>query len=323
MSVYVDEHRERFGVEPICQALGVSASAYYQRASGGRSERAVEDQRLVAVIGEVHKANYECYGQERIWWELRRRGEDVGRDRVARLMRQEGVRGAKRRGKPWQTTNADPDAHKRPDLVQRDFTAGRPNELWVADLTHLRCWEGVLYLAFIIDVFSRMIVGWQLACHMRRELVLDALAMAIGIRGPGADVALVHHSDNGSQYVSFDYAQELDDHDVLQSTGSVGDAYDNALAESWVDSLKTELIADRVWRTPAQLELAVVEYIGWFNHVRLHSSLGFVPPVEHELRWRQSQVDLLSARTATAAVEGRTAERWSRRSTVQVTRSHN
>ena len=168
-----------------------------------------------------------------------------------------------------------------------------------------------------------MIVGWQLACHMRRELVLDALAMAIGIRGPGADVALVHHSDNGSQYVSFDYAQELDDHDVLQSTGSVGDAYDNALAESWVDSLKTELIADRVWRTPAQLELAVVEYIGWFNHVRLHSSLGFVPPVEHELRWRQSQVDLLSARTATAAVEARTAERWSRRSTVQVTRSHN
>jgi len=152
VSAYIDEHRERFGVEPICQALGVSASAYYQRASGGRSERAVEDQRLVALIGEVHKANYECYGQERIWWELRRRGEDVGRDRVARLMRQEGVRGAKRRGKPWQTTNADPDAHKRPDLVQRDFTAGRPNELWVADLTHLRCWEGVLYLAFIIEM---------------------------------------------------------------------------------------------------------------------------------------------------------------------------
>lgn len=146
--------------------------------------------------------------------------------------------------------------------MRRDFTAEAPNELWFADLTYLRCWEGVLYLAFIIDCFSRMIVGWQLASHMRTDLVLDALRMAIGIRGPGADVELVHHSDNGSQYVSFDYAQTLDDHSVLQSTGSVGDCYDNALAESWVDSLKTELIADRVWRTRQQLELAVVEYTG-------------------------------------------------------------
>ena len=148
-----------------------------------------------------------------------------------------------------------------------------------------------------------------------------------GIRLSGLPVrssqqALLRGPVEPGQYTSFDYGETLEDHGVLQSTGSVGDAYDNALAESWVDSLKTELIADRVWRTRAQLELAVVEYIGWFNHVRLHSSLGFVPPVEHELRWRQSQVDLLSARTATAAVEGRTAERWSRRSTVQVTRSH-
>jgi putative transposase len=321
VSAFVDQARARHGVEPICRTLGISASAYYRRASGERSARAVEDERLLVRIREVHQANYECYGQERVWWELRRQGEDVGRDRVARLMRSAGTRGAKRRGKPWRTTIPDPEAHKRPDLVNRDFTAEAPNRLWVADFTHLRCWEGVLYLAFIIDVFSRMIVGWQLASHMRKELVLDALRMAIGLRGPGADVALVHHSDNGSQYVSFDYAQELDDHDVLQSTGSVGDAYDNALAESWVDSLKTELIADRVWRTIAQLELAIVEYIGWFNNIRLHSSLGFLPPAEYEFHWQLSQLETLSAKTAITALRGRTADRWSSRSTVQSTRS--
>jgi putative transposase len=298
VSRFIDSRRERFGVEPICRTLDVSASAYYQRATGARSARAIR---------QVHRDNYECYGQERVWRELRRRGVDVGRDRVARLMRQAGIRGAKRRRKPWRTTKPDPDAYRRPDLVQRDFTAVAPNELWVADLSYLRCWEGVLYLAFIIDCFSRMIVGWQLASHMRTDLVLDALRMAIGIRGPGADVELVHHSDNGSQYVSLDYAQTLDDHGVLQSTGSVGDCYDNALAESWVDSLKTELIADRVWRTRQQLELAVVEYIGWFNHIRLHRSLGFIPPAEYELRSKRSQVETLGARTAAEPVEIRAA----------------
>jgi putative transposase len=229
VSRYLDEHRERFGVEPICQTLGVSASAYYQRASGERSRRQVEDEELTSLMVEAWEANYCCYGQERLWRELGRRGVEVGRDRVARLMRKAQIRGAKRRGKPWRTTKADPEATKRPDLVGRDFSAERPNELWVADLTYLRCWEGVLYLAFIIDVFSRMIVGWQLAAHMRKELVLDALRMAIGLRGPGADMALVHHSDQGSQYTSFDYGQELDDHSVLQSMGSVGDAYDKGL----------------------------------------------------------------------------------------------
>ena len=297
MSEFVDSRRDRFGAEPVCRTLGVSASAYYQRATGERSRRQIGDERLLRLIREVHRENYECYGQQRIWKALRREGEDVGRDRVARLMRSAGIKGAKRRGKPWRTTKPDPESQKRADLVGRDFTAERPNELWVADLTHLRCWEGVSYLAFIIDAFSRMIVGWQLAGHMRTDLVLDALRMAIGLRGPGADVALVHHSDNGSQYVSFDYGQELDDHDVLQSTGTVGDALDNALAESWVDSVKTELIADRVWRTRAQLELAVVEYISWFNHVRLHSALGFVPPAEHEAVWR-SQPQALPAQAA-------------------------
>jgi transposase InsO family protein len=283
VSVFVELHRH-LGVEPVCQALGVSASAYYQRASGERSSREVEDERLIERIRDVHRRNYECYGQERVWRALGREGEEVGRDRVARLMRREGIRGAKRRGRPWKTTASDPAAEQRPDLVCRDFTAERPNELWVADLTQVRCWEIRLYLAFVIDVFSRMVVGWQLAAHTRTDMVLDALKMAIAVRGPGAAVGVVHHSDHGSQFVSLAYTQTLDDHGVRQSLGSVGDALDNALAESWVDSLKTELIADRVWRTRGQLELAIVEYIGWFNHVRLHSSLGYTPPTEFEQR---------------------------------------
>jgi putative transposase len=282
VSAFIDEHRDRFGVEPICEALDVSASAYYQRATGERSERSVEDERLVARIREVHEQNFECYGYPRVWHELNRQGEQVGRDRVARLMGQEGIRGAKRRGKPWRTTIADPSAQKRPDLVKRDFTADRPDRLWVGDLTYLRTWEGRMYFAFLIDVFSRMIVGWQIATHMRTDLVLDALRMALGTRQPGADVQLVAHTDQGSQYTAEDYTQVLDDHRVLASVGSVGDCYDNALSESFVDSLKTELIADRVWRTNAQLELGVVTYVGWFNHRRLHSSIGNRPPVEHE-----------------------------------------
>jgi putative transposase len=250
VSRYIDEHRERFGVEPICRALDVSASAYRQRRTGERSLRAVEDERLLARIREIHEANYCAYGSRRMWKALRREGEQVGRGRVERLMKNNGIQGAKRRGKPWRTTKSDPQAERRPDLVERDFTASGPNELWVADLTYLRCWEGLVFFSFVIDAFSRMVVGWQLASHMRTDLVLDALRMALGTRGPGADVELVHHSDQGSQYTSFDYGQVLDDHGVLQSVGSVGDAYDNAMAESFVDSFKTELISDRVERSP-------------------------------------------------------------------------
>jgi putative transposase len=282
VSAFIDEHRDRFGVEPICQVLDVSASAYYQRRTGERSARQVEDERLTARIGEVHSENFECYGYPRVWHELRRQGEEVGRDRVARLMRSAGIQGAKRRGKPWRTTIADPEAHKRPDLVSRDFTATAPDRLWVGDFTYLRTWEGRMFFAFLIDVFSRMIVGWQLASHMRTDLVLDALRMALGTRQPGAEVQLVAHTDQGSQYTAEDYTQVLDDHRVLASVGTVGDCFDNALAESFVDSYKTELIADRVWRTNAQLELATVDYVGWFNHRRLHSSIGNRPPVEHE-----------------------------------------
>jgi putative transposase len=262
--------------------LGVSASAYYQRKTGQRSQRTVADERLLQKIREVHAANYYAYGSRRMWIALSRAGEPVARCTVERLMRMHGIQGAKRRGKPWRTTRPDPQARRRPDLVQRDFSAPAPNRLWVADLTYLRCWEGVVFFAFILDAYSRRIVGWQFAPHMRTTLVLDALRMALAQRGPGADVELVHHSDRGSQYTSIDYTQTLADHRVLQSVGSVGDAYDNALAESFVDSFKTELIADRVWRTRSQLELAVVEYIGWFNTVRLHEALGDRPPAEFE-----------------------------------------
>jgi putative transposase len=282
VSAFIDEHRARFGVEPICSVLGVSASAYYHRATGARSARAVADARLLAVIEQVHATNYYAYGYRRTWKALLRAGETVGRDQVKRLMRQHGLQGAKRRGKPWRTTTPDPRALRPPDLVDRDFTACRPDELWVADFTYLRCWEGLVFFSFVIDAYSRRIVGWQFATNMRTDLVLDALRMALTRRPAGADVQLIHHSDAGSQYTSQDVGQVLEDHRVLQSIGSVGDAYDNAMAESFVDSFKTELIADRVWRTRTQLELAIVEYVAWFNDRRLHGALHDLPPAEFE-----------------------------------------
>jgi putative transposase len=292
VSRYIDEHRGRFGVEPICRTLGVSASAYYERKTGRRSARQVEDERLLGRIHELHAANYYAYGYRRMWKALLRAGEPVARCTVQRLMRAHGIEGAKRRGKPWRTTKPDPQAHRRPDLVQRDFSSSRPDELWVADLSYLRCWQGLVFFAFVIDAYSRKVIGWQLATNMRTTLVLDALRMALGTRRHGADLALVHHSDRGSQYTSIDYTQTLGDHRVLASVGSIGDAYDNALAESFVDSFKTELIADRVWRSQSQLELAVVEYIGWFNDSRLHQALGDLPPSEFERLSRHSTLEI-------------------------------
>ena len=282
MSRYIDQHRGCYGVEPICRTLGVSASAYYCRATGRRSARVEDDERLLGVIRATHEANYLAYGYRRMWKALRRAGETAARCRVQRLMATHGIQGAKRRGKPWRTTKPDPAATRPRDLVKRDFTATAPNRLWAGDFTYVRCWEGVVYFAFVIDVFSRMIVGWQLAANMRTTLVLDALRMALGLREPGADFQLVAHTDAGSQYTSGDYTQVLTDHQVLASIGSVGDAYDNAMAESFVDSYKTELIADRVWRSRSQLELATVEWVSWFNHQRLHEALGDIPPAEFE-----------------------------------------
>ena len=307
MSCFIDEHRGRFGVEPICRVLDVSASAYYQRRTGHRSRRVVEDAWLLEQIERVHAANYHCYGYRRTWLALKRAGIGVGRDRVKRLMRANGIQGAKRRGMPWRTTTPDPTAVRPPDRVNRDFTAQGPDRLWVADFCYLRCWEGVIFFAFVIDVYSRRIVGWQLAGHMRTDLVLDALRMALSRRRAGADVQLVHHSDAGSQYTSYAFTQVLDDHGVLASIGSVGDAYDNSLAESFVDSFKTELIADRVWRTKAQLELAIVEYVGWFNHARLHEALGDLPPTEFEQR--HTATASFSGNGSVAAPSPRAADR--------------
>ena len=200
MSAFIDERRGDFGVEPICRTLDVSASAYYQRKTGARSARSLEDERLLGRIRQLHKDNYYAYGYRRMWKALKRAGETATpRCAVERIMRVNGIQGAKRRGRPWRTTTPDPAAQRRPDLVNRDFTAEALDELWVGDITYLRCWEGVVYLAFVLDVCSRRIVGWQLATHMRTGLVLDALRMALGTRRPGADFALVCHTDRGSQ----------------------------------------------------------------------------------------------------------------------------
>jgi putative transposase len=282
VNAFIDANRGRFGVEPICRALEVSDSAYYARRDGQRSARELEDERLLALLRRIHKENYEAYGYRRLWKELGRRGERVPRCRVQRLMREHGIQGAKRRGRPWRTTTPDADAHRRPDLVQRDFTAAQPGELVVADFTYVRCWEGLVFFAFVLDVFSRMIVGWQLAAHMRAELVVDALRMALGTRERFGHLELVHHSDRGSQYTSAELAAVMAAGDVLASVGSTGDCYDNAMAESFVDTYKTELIADRVWKSRSQVELATVEWVGWYNHTRLHGELGDVPPVEFE-----------------------------------------
>jgi putative transposase len=282
VSVFIDEQRAGFGVELIGRTIGSSPSAYYQRATGQPSARAVEDRRLLGAIRRVHADNYEAYGSRRTWKQLRREGEDVGRGRVERLMSRNGIVGAKRRGKPWRTTVAGAEPVSTPDLLQRDFTAARPNERWCADFTYLRCWTGVLFLSFVIDVYSRVIVGWQLAGHMRESLVEDALQMAVATRRIDPQQLLIFHSDHGSQYTSGDFTAALRAHGIVASLGSVGDAYDNALAESFVDSFKTELIADRVWQTRQQLDFAVARWVGWYNHRRLHSSLGDIPPVEFE-----------------------------------------
>ena len=251
--------------------------------TGEWSARAVEDERLLELIRETHKANYFAYGYRRMWKALRRLGENVPRCRVQRLMAEHGIQGAKRRGKPWRTTKADPRALRSPDLVKRDFTAERPNALWVCDFTYLRCWEGVLYFSFVIDVFSPD--GRRLAAGLptcARRWCSTRCGWRSGSASPAPTSRSWHHSDAGSQYTSADYTQTLDDHLVLSSIGTVGDALDNALAESFVDSYKTELISDRVWRSRAQLELATVEWVAWFNHDRLHESLGDIPPVEFE-----------------------------------------
>jgi putative transposase len=278
---FIDAHRARFGVEPICRVLEIAPSTYYARRSRPPSRRAVDDQRLLGRIRDVHASNYQAYGSRRVWKALRRQGVQVGRCRVERLMRRHGLRGAQRQAKRRWLTRADEAAPRPADLVERRFVADAPNQLWVCDLFYLKTREGFVFVAFVKDVFSRMIVGWQSAEHVRSDLVLDALEMAVHLRRP-ARGALVAHTDRGSQYTSFRYTQRLAELDITASVGSVADAYDNAMAESFVGALKTELVKGRVFPTRFACELALVEYLGWFNHTRLHEALGDLPPAEFE-----------------------------------------
>jgi putative transposase len=284
---YIEERRETFGVEPICQAIGVPVSTHYARRSRKPSRRETEDQRLITEIYAARQGYRSVYGVRKTWKELKRRGEEVGRDHVYRLMRVEGLEGV-RRGKKKRTTTPDEKAsEKARDLMQRDFTATRPNEKWVSDITYIRTWQGFVYLAFILDVYSRMIVGWQIATHIRSELVLDALEMANGLRRPAG--GLIAHSDRGSQYTSLAYTDRLDELKIAPSVGSKGDAYDNAMAESWVATYKSELVERYRLGSFERAEHETLQWIGFYNTERLHEELGDIPPAEYELNYHEKK----------------------------------
>jgi putative transposase len=290
---YVEERRGAFGVEPICAAIGVPVSTHYARRSRKPSRRALEDGELVAEIHAARVGYRRAYGVRKTWKQLQRRGVGVGRDRVARLMRQEGLEGVQR-GKKRRTTIPDEAALERArDLLQRDFSATRPNEKWVADITYIRTWNGFVYLAFILDCYSRMIVGWQLAAHLRTELVMDALEMANGLRRPTEE--LIAHSDRGSQYTSLAYTDRLDELGAAPSLGSRGDAYDNAMAEAWVATFKSELVDGRRFPSYEHLEHETLAWISFYNGDRLHEKLGDVPPAEYEdLNYKRDNIRTLS-----------------------------
>lgn len=281
MTGFIAEHRGRFGVEPICRVMDFNPSTYYAARDRTPSARAPRDEDLKDEIKRVHKANYGVYGVRKVWRQLNREGICVARCTVARLMRELGLRGV-RRGKAVRTTTPDAGAPRPADLVERDFAADRPNRLWVADLTYVRTFSGFCYVAHVIDVYSRMIVGWSLGTTLRTEMPLEALEMALWRRGRALE-GLVHHSDRGSQYTSIRYTERLAEAGIAPSVGSAGDAYDNALAESTIGLYKTELIYRQgPWRTPEQVEIATLEYIDWWNNRRLHSEIGDIPPAEKE-----------------------------------------
>ena len=281
MTRYVEERRGVFGVEPVCRVLGVPVSTFYARRSRVPSRRELEDRQLLVEIEAARVGYRRAYGARKTWKELRRRGLDVGRDRVARVMREHGIEG-KLRGTKKRTTIADEAAVERArDLLQRDFAATGPNEKWVCDITYVRTWSGFVYLAFILDCYSRMIVGWQLATHLRTDLVLDALEMANGLRRP--DAGLIAHSDRGSQYTSIRYTDRLDELGAAPSVGSRGDAYDNAMAEAWVATFKSELVDGRRFPSYEHAEHETLHWIGFYNEERLHEALGDLPPAEYEM----------------------------------------
>jgi putative transposase len=279
---FINQNRERFGVEPICRTLAVAPSTYYAAISRAPSTRRVRDEELKVEIARVHTENFNVYGIEKVWRQLSREGIQVGRDRVARLMADLELEGVVR-GKTWRTTLPGEASERPSDLVDRKFVATAPNRLWVADLTYVSTWLGVTYVAFVTDVFSRYIVGWKVSTSLRAELALDALEMAIWARGPVDLKGLVHHSDRGVQYVSIRYTERLSDAGAVRSVGSRGDSYDNALAESVNGLYKTEVIRKQgPWRSVEQLELVTARWVHWYNHLRLHTSIGDVPPAEFE-----------------------------------------
>jgi putative transposase len=287
MSAFIDAHRPVFGVEPICRALQIAPSTYYATCERRRrpAARTMRDGELLVEIRRVYEASRGLYGARKVWWQLGLDGVEAARCTVERLMRETGLQGVVR-GKPRRTTVPGEPADRPADLVDRDFTATAPNRLWVADFTYVATWSGVVYVAFVIDAYSRRIVGWKADTNMRTGLVLDTLEMALWSRdraGLPVDAGLVHHHDNGSQYMSFAFTQRLIDAGVDASVGSVGDAYDNALAESTIGLYKAEKIyREGPWKTLSDVELATLKWVDWFNTTRLHSACGRLSPAQYE-----------------------------------------
>jgi putative transposase len=287
---YIDAHRDVFGVEPICAVLSaagcsVAPSTYYAAKSRPPSARATRDAVMIPVLVALWVANYRVYGADKLWRAAHRAGHDIGRDQVARLMRAAGICGV-RRLKRVRTTRRDDTAARHPDLVKRAFTATAPNQLWVTDITYVATWTGVAYVCFIVDAFSRAIVGWRVAGNMRTDMVLDAIDMARWQRGTRID-GLRCHSDAGSQFTSVRWGEALAELGAVPSIGSVGDSYDNALAETVNGLYKTELIRGpvqrgRPWKSIDDVELATLGWVHWHNHDRLHGHCRNVPPAEFE-----------------------------------------
>ena len=288
MIAYIHEHKDRFGVEPICRVLPIAPSTYYQHSGRPPSARALRDAKLKAEIAQVHAEHFGVYGARKVWRQLRREGIIVARCTVERLMRELHLEGV-RRGKPHKTTTPQAADARPADLVERDFSASRPNQLWVADLTYVATWSGFVYVAFVVDAFSRFLVGWQASRSLRTDLALDALEMAVWQRHGDLE-GLVHHSDRGSQYLSIRYTERLAEAGAVCSVGSRGDSYDNALAETIIGLYKTELIGRRgPWKGIDQVEYATLEWVDWFNHRRLLEPIGYVPPAELEAAFRREE----------------------------------
>ena len=287
---FVDQHRERFGVEPICKALQVAPSLYWREQSRRRDPslrpaRLRRDAELAPQIERVWNSNLRVYGADKVWRQLHREGVAVARCTVERLMRRRGWQGA-RRGKRVRTTTPDAKAPCPLDKVNRQFCAERPNQLWVSDFTYVSTWQGFVYVAFVIDVYARYIVGWRVSHSMQTDFVLDALEQALYARKPERENALIHHSDRGSQYLSIRYTERLDEVGIVPSVGSRGDSYDNALAETINGLYKAELIHRRApWKTREAVELATLEWVSWFNHHRLLEPIGYIPPAEAEANY--------------------------------------